>query len=404
MYYHNWKDGEGIRKGLSFDDPNFLKKRWIAGMGTVQDYNGQVDAEESILLEESKKYFDQPSSGNQADGFLDYLKASIQEGTEFVGLRVNNNTSASESFSNSFIESAIKESLNSTSGTVRQFMFSTNRGQIGAPGGFGAVADFATSAVSSVLQDAAGILDNIGLGGATTMMGMAFADVPKFWGNSSAQLTTMNYTCDYFSWSGDALSRALRLHFPLAVNLASALPRSAGRHSYTEPFLCQLFDKGRAQTRLGMVKSLSITRGDKGNIAWNLNKEPLTIRVSFDVQQMNEIIHMPVEADYGSGLVETLGHIIKSSAVNSDMSLNFLAGLDTRGIMDMESLYHDYMAILGSLDFTAQIYPTDIIKRRFRINQFLYNAKYSKAANAMIIADNDLVNWTRMFVDKIAIR
>ena len=48
---------------------------------------------------------------------------------------------------------------------------------------------------------------------------------------------------------------------PLSMLLAGALPKSTGKHSYDAPFLVEIYDKGKAQTRLGIIDSISITRG-----------------------------------------------------------------------------------------------------------------------------------------------
>src|SRR5690606_23738872 len=101
-----------------------------------------------------------------------------------------------------------------------------------------------------------------------------------------------------------------------------ALPLSTGQHSYTSPFLCQLFDRGRAQTRLGMIDSISITRG-MHNLAFNRIGEPMSVEVSFSVVELSNILHMP---------------IAKSFNPITDLSLS--------SIFDNESLYHDYIATL----------------------------------------------------------
>ena len=64
--------------------------------------------------------------------------------------------------------------------------------------------------------------------------------------------------------------------------LAGILPLSTGKASYTSPFLCQLYDRGRLQIRLGMIESLSITRGTT-NLAFDKHGQALGIDVTFSV-------------------------------------------------------------------------------------------------------------------------
>ena len=44
--------------------------------------------------------------------------------------------------------------------------------------------------------------------------------------------------------------------------MALALPLSTGKHSHSNPFYLEFYDKGRMQTRLGAIDSLSISHGD----------------------------------------------------------------------------------------------------------------------------------------------
>ena len=113
--------------------------------------------------------------------------------------------------------------------------------------------------------------------------------------------------------------------------LAAALPLSTGKHSYTSPFLVELYARGRNQIRLGMIDSLEVRRG-VGNLGWTAEGEPLGIDVTFTVKDLSSIMHMPLAS--------------------------------SQGLFDEDSSFNDYMATLGSLSLTDQVYFT----KKFALN------------------------------------
>lgn len=154
-------------------------------------------------------------------------------------------------------------------------------------------------------------------------MGNAFVDIPQEWKDSSAELPKSTYTMHLRSPYGNKMSRYMNLYVPLSMILAGALPKSVGKHSYDSPFLVEIYDKGRQQVRLGIIDSLQITRG-VGNLGWTRNQEPLGIDVTFSVMDLSSILHMPLNA--------------------------------SPGIFDEDTAYGDYLAVLGSLSLSDQLY------------------------------------------------
>lgn len=258
---------------------------------------------------------------SQAESFFE---AEVRDGSQFVTFRVNHTGTASESFSNSFGESELARSINGVSSDARSKMFNfaggniTNIPIVGEV--FGAVGEFAK-----------GALDQIGMSGLVAMGGRAFVDIPEKWESATANLPTASYELELRSPYGNKMSRFMNLWIPVSMLLAGALPKSTGKHSYDSPFLCQLFDKGRAQIRLGMIDSISITRG-VGNLGWTKNHEALGINVSFSVKDLSTVLHMPINA--------------------------------SPGLFDEDNAYTDYLAVLGSLSMADQIY----VSRRLQLN------------------------------------
>jgi len=255
---------------------------------------------------------------------LDYLKAEEQDGAQFVTLRVDYSGTTSESFSNSTKDSDLQSAFNAASSSARETRFSLANGNVaGILGGF-------MQAAQDVLT---GIADGAGLSGLLALTGSAFIDVPKHWESSSAQLPKASFTVKLRSPYGNDQSRMQALFIPLAALLAGALPLSTGQNSYTSPFLCECYCRGRCQIRLGMIENISITRGE-GNLGWNRDGKPLGIDVSFDVIDLSSIMHMPLAQAVGWQNVTSVA----------------------AELFGEDSVYRDYMSVLSSMTLSSQIY------------------------------------------------
>nr|DAI38699.1 MAG TPA: hypothetical protein [Caudoviricetes sp.] len=345
---------------------------------------GQVtgDPNEGLIAKEAS------TDGSDPDSFMSIVKAGLHDGAEFVGFRVTTTGGAQESFSNSFKESELAQWINNTSSAARSFKFSANYGNIGD----NAVANGIEGMVSGAMTNISKFAEQIGMGGLFALTGSAYAEVPKFWDRADAQLSTKSYTIDLISPYGDVFSQLINIYMPLSLLLAGSLTRSTGRHSYTEPFLCQVFDKGRAQTRLGMVKSISINRGSTGNVSWTQYQEPLNIRVTLDIEDMETMLHMPMVENMGgaegmlkAGLDQVAG-IFKGP--------NVLEG----GWFDFDSPFSDYMAVLGSLDMTAQIYFFPKLVRKWRERLARQDSTSNASYWGMMASNNPIADIAKLFV------
>jgi hypothetical protein len=197
--------------------------------------------------------------------------------------------------------------------------------------------------VQSVLGAAAdavrGVRDGLQLSGLAALGGAAFVDIPEHWQSSAANLPSMSYSFTLTSPYGNKMSQLTNIYIPLAMILACALPLSTGRQSYTSPFLIELYDRGRAQTRLGIIDSLSISRGTS-NLSFNTAGEPMAIDVSFTVKDLSTVMHMP---------------IIQGFSLTNP----------TASVFDDDNTFSDYMAVLGSLTLQEQVYTGDKLKLAF---------------------------------------
>lgn len=277
---------------------------------------------------------DDEGNENVVTGFFgqmaQQLRADLGEGSQFVTFKVDYTGPTGESFSNSFEEPAISSTLNSISSAARQVRFTLSDGNTGF--------DVLDGITNSIRDFAAGTLDGLYLGGLLALAGNANVDIPKTWSASSTQMPSMNYTMELRTWCGNRYGQFMNLMIPLAMLLAGAVPISTGPQSYTAPFLCEAYCKGRAQTRLGMFESLNIQRYT-GNLGSNNEHQALGYDISFSIADLNSLLHMPIDAGF---------------SIREPMKL----------IFDNDNAFKDYCAVLGSASLADQVY----VSRKLAIN------------------------------------
>lgn len=303
------------------------------------------------------------SEWSELEGVSNFLKANIRAGNQFASFRVNHRGSMSESFSNSTRESDMAQTLNTKVAQGRSMAFNVMGGNISKT-----IGEF----VQGIQSTVAGALDSVKLGGLATLAGTAFLDMPKIWDGSTANLPRAEYTIPLPSPYGNDISRYINMYIPIAMLLAGSLPLSAGRASYTSPFICQIFHQGRVQCQLGMVDSITINRGT-GNVGWNADNKMLGAEVTISVVDMSTILHMPIkgafggEAGGGSNLIGSsiqVAAALGGGAVAGDQGAAFGLALTSGAVWDEQSLFGDYMAVLGGLPVEDTYYA----RRRLNLN------------------------------------
>lgn len=377
----NREDFENLNNGTATDFTGYLKKD-LTGNGThatyISDKNGNATLASRIdnVLKlgyykkeegESRMEVDPRIDPESPEGkertdpgffqkFFDDIDSEYRDGSAFAIFKVDSTGSVSESFGNSVVESDLSQKINSISSQTREARFSFAEGNI-AEGGIGGMVQSALGAAKDVL---AGSLSGLTMGFSDLIAGLGgsgFIDIPKHWQSSSASLPRSSYNIQLISPYGNLISQMQNIYIPLSMLLAAALPLSTGKQSYTSPFICQLFDRGRCQIRLGMIESLSITRGTS-NLAFDLKGNALAIDVSFSIVDMSSIMHMPIS----TGKLTT-----------GDMTL------------DEDNILSDYLAVLAGQDIYTQTYP-------------MQKAKLNAAKRLMNLSNiTSPGNWASMF-------
>lgn len=333
----------------SFDE--YLDQYFSSGMGKEEPVKkAQGPTQETtpdtqdgtFVLDQPSESYDELYGKDAPDASIgDLWLAEMRDGAQFVTFRVENPGQHSESFSNTTKESGIASTMNNMSSNARDVRFNLAQGQlVGGP--IGATVKAVTSAVGSFVS---GVADSVGMSGLAAMFGNGIVDIPKYWDNSTFTPPSARFKMELRAWAGDDLTRFQCLMLPLASILAGALPRSTGYQSYTSPMICEYYCKGRCQSRLGIIDSLTITRGT-GNIGFDKHGRPLGIDIEFSVQDLSTVMHMPINQNFNpveAVLTNSLGKYFFSD----------------------ENTFTDYLATISSLGLIDQIYTTRRLKRNW---------------------------------------
>ncbi|BCM95078.1 hypothetical protein [Burkholderia phage FLC6] len=326
--------------------------------GNANSSSGSTDGSQGESVADTQvNTIDKPDR----DGLWKLLQSEWNDGTAFVCFRVNSTGEVSESFSSSTAKSEIEDKINGLASQARKTSFNFSGGNLtGAlSGALGAVGDFV-----------GGVADQFNISGLAVLGGAAFVDIPEHWESSTASLPQQSYTIQLIAPYGNALSQLFNMYIPLFMILAGALPRSTGKQSYTAPPLVQLFDKGKQQTRLGIIDSVSVRRGTT-NLPFNKHMQAMGIEVTFSIKDLSSIMHMPISQGF---------------------SLN-----PTKGIFDEDTVFSDYMGVLAGLDLDDQIYSF----RKFALNMTRYATNWrswtSSSHMASFLANGTPLRFVSMF-------
>lgn len=272
------------------------------------------------------------------DGFANFLRAEWDDGGAFAAFRVDYTGSQSESFSSSTAESEIKSKFNSTASSNRNSFFSAAGREIENIPVIGSLLGMAGNAVKDVVG---GIADSTGMAGLMALGGSAFVDIPKHWQDSSYSGMRMSYSMTLDAIYNHPVSRIMNQYLPLAMIMAGGIALGVGKQAYTSPFICELYDRGRASTRLGIMRDLSITRGN-GNLGFLNNGVSLSFEVNFTVEDLSNVMAAPLNAYYSSNIIGSC--------------------------FDDDTNFSDYMAVLTGMGLTDMIYPSNKVARNWSRN------------------------------------
>lgn len=262
-------------------------------------------------------------------------------------------TSMSESFSNTTTESSLAGMINQTSDQIREIQFLFGSGNVASTlaEAVGSASKTIGSGLSSIAQGLAGGI----IGSVTENLPSMMSDggkviFPKIWGDSSFD---RSYQIDFKfrSPDHDSLSIFLNVLKPYCKLLSLVLPRALTDNKdpnfYRSPFLVKANAKGLFSIDMGIISSLSVTKG--AECMWNDDGLPTQIDASITIEDLYQAaLHTdsydnnPIKNQYG------LTNIVNNTAYQ-----DFLANMAGINIAKMEMGRKTAMYLMLTRNYAA---------------------------------------------------
>lgn len=217
-----------------------------------------------------------------------------------VGFYVDSESQMSENFSNSTAESQFVGAINQVNDLSREIQFLMG----GASGksfedlvgnnfedAFDQIKNFTDKYVqvipSLLMSRLKNTLSTIKVGGQLVF--------PEIW-NDSDFGRSYDITIKLRTPNGDNFSWFMDIAVPLMHLLAFVLPRQLGYNGIQSPYLVRAFYRGQFNVSMGIISSMSISRGDK--CKWNLQGLPLDVDVSLTIKDLYQSLSMSPSDDF----------------------------------------------------------------------------------------------------------
>lgn len=250
--------------------------------------------------------------------FISVFGPATMGAADYIGFRIEKSVDSSETFTNQSGESSIASTLNGQAASAIESNFTT--------GGMG----------QGVKDAVAGALDALSMGGgAATLMGTAFLDIPDIWKGSSFG-KSYSVSLKLAAHFGDTVTIAQSIILPMSLLMAGALPRATGKNSYTSPFLCRCYCKGRFAIPLGLIENMTITRGDS-EFGWNVNNLPTVVTINLTIKDLSPAMYIA------------------------------LSGNKWTDIIGQNSSFQEYLLTLSGVGLQERILYFKQLKRKFQI-------------------------------------
>lgn len=305
-------------------------------------------------------------AGGVIENFLVGAKYGENEALKYVSFRIEKGSDANESASNSTKESSLSQTINSAIHASKDVQFKI--GGLKSMGALGTALSTVGDALTGVLN---GITGSLGItGGAELLTGSGLIDIPEVYDSSTF---SKSYSFDFQLRTpfADKVSIFYSLYTPLALLIAGAFPRAVGPNAYTSPFLVRAYAKGQFAIPLGIIDSITITRG-AAEYGWSTDMLPTCLDITFTIKDLSPITMV--------GLAD--GKI-----------------LSWKNIMGQNSSFQEYMLTLGGTGLAERTLAFDLIGKRSRVlMKIASNNKFNPRMIGMSLASSTVGQLASAFV------
>ena len=203
-----------------------------------------------------------------------------------VAFYLNADSSFSEGFNNSSAPSALLSKVNSLSDIGREINFIMgSRGEGTAMGKIHDTGKEIGAKAGDITKEMmpTGLLSSLASGISSTVIQGGKLMFPEIWSDSS-------YSRDYsinlklVSPDSDDYSIFLNILAPLVHIIALVAPHNVDVNGYISPFIVRVFYKGVFSCPMGLIQSVSFTKGGEGN--WSQSGLPTVVDVSISIKEL----------------------------------------------------------------------------------------------------------------------
>ena len=273
--------------------------------------------------------------------------------------------SITESFSNGTTESQIASQINGYSDTVREIRYLVGDKSAAASviDTVGNVTDSVTSALGGVIGNVGGsLVQSVAQSGLHSILNGGKIVFPEMWSDSSFD---RSYSIEFKlrSPDNDSYSIFLNVLKPYCKLLALTLPQVSrdqdnveNPNAYSSPFLVKAFSKGLFNIDLGIITSLSATKG--AECCWNDDGLPTQIDITIEIKDLYKSLALSGYTGF------TALNVVKNTA------------------------YMDFVANMAGLNLAQQE-----MFRKFTMNTYLNGAMFSQIPSRLFTKfDNGISN------------
>lgn len=209
---------------------------------------------------------------------------------QFVSFYLDSENSIQESFSNETTNSQLADSINSFSSTANELKFLQGailgRKPVMSNKEAFDEAKKSLDDVSNKYLKGSKLIKNLGQGVLTVASGGKLL-FPEVW-SDSRYTKSYDISIKLRTPDNDKLSWYLNICVPLMHLIALAAPRQLSANGYTSPFLIRAFYKGLFNVDMGMIDTLTITKGKEG--AWTPDGLPTEVDISMSIKDLYQAL------------------------------------------------------------------------------------------------------------------
>lgn len=234
-----------------------------------------------------------------------------------VGFYIDSETQISESFNNSTAESQFASSINQVNDLSREIQFLMG----GATGEeFKQLVDQNFNEAFSQIEQFTSKYVQVLPGLLTSRLKNTFNTIkiggqlvfPEIW-NDSDFSRNIDINIKLRTPDGDNFSWFMNIGIPLMHLLCFTIPKRLGDNGIQSPFLVRAYYKGFFNVNMGIITSLSISKGDK--CKWNLQGLPTDIDVSFTIKDLYQSLSIESGSNFKKN-TDQLDYIANLCGIN----------------------------------------------------------------------------------------